>query len=646
MAAEAGRLAEGSRIRTGTPIPDSLPEARESSQGRRDSLPSGEVYVVGAGPAGLAAAYVLARAGLRVTVVDGAEQVAGKVWSRHSRGRSREHGVHGWWMNYRNFDRMLRWAGVDPSAALVRAKGSHLLLTDGSEYVLPPLNLPSPLFIIAQFLRAKFLSFSDLLSVARFGVHLLAFDHEKDYARYDPFSFQRLLDHCGVSPQAQERVFAPFILSFDFTIPDRVSAACGLSGLQFYVVHDQQSIVARWARGLPADVIFSPLQKGLNTLGVTIQLDQPCNALEIKVGAVTGIRLASTKAPAAVPPSSVVLLSIHRSEIPTGGFALRTGLGGIPILVSRGTAGLVALSGTCTHAGCTVGWQSDYRCLLCPCHGGRYDASGAVVAGPPSAPLTAFECRDTGTGLVEVLGPEPPPASAATDVIVATDVGQAQQLVARTDHLPHELRESLAHLDATPVIVVRMWFRPDIRMRPDIDTAITPGFKYIDNFFHVDSFDTTITSEGQVVEVQCYRPGALLIASDDAVLDAVLDDLRLIHSAYDRANLVSPDITLSVDVRRMPGTFTRYGPGQAPYRPTDDTGVTGLYFAGDWTDAGWSVWMQERAVVSGIRAANAVLRRYALPEVEILRLSQEGWLLRISRALARLLRRTPLGSLP
>jgi hypothetical protein len=45
--------------------------------------------------------------------------------------------------------------------------------------------------------------------------------------------------------------------------------------------------------------------------------------------------------------------------------------------------------------------------------------------------------------------------------------------------------------------------------------------------------------------------------------------------------------------------------------------------------------MMERGVVSGLRAANAVLGRRGRPEVEILRLPPEHWLLRASRAFAR-----------
>ncbi|MCO5297474.1 MAG: Rieske (2Fe-2S) protein [Fimbriimonadaceae bacterium] len=49
---------------------------------------------------------------------------------------------------------------------------------------------------------------------------------------------------------------------------------------------------------------------------------------------------------------------------------------------------LRAYSRTCTHLGCTVGWNAKSHRIECPCHGGAYDAdTGEVVEGPPPDPL-------------------------------------------------------------------------------------------------------------------------------------------------------------------------------------------------------------------------------------------------------------------
>jgi len=55
-----------------------------------------------------------------------------------------------------------------------------------------------------------------------------------------------------------------------------------------------------------------------------------------------------------------------------------------------------ALSSTCTHLGCRVSWDAEAKQLKCPCHGGVYDRTGAVIAGPPPAPLASLMTRIDG----------------------------------------------------------------------------------------------------------------------------------------------------------------------------------------------------------------------------------------------------------
>ena len=51
------------------------------------------------------------------------------------------------------------------------------------------------------------------------------------------------------------------------------------------------------------------------------------------------------------------------------------------------------LSATCTHMGCTVAYHPDTDSFDCPCHGGRYDSQGNVIAGPPPRSLLRLNSR-------------------------------------------------------------------------------------------------------------------------------------------------------------------------------------------------------------------------------------------------------------
>lgn len=59
-------------------------------------------------------------------------------------------------------------------------------------------------------------------------------------------------------------------------------------------------------------------------------------------------------------------------------------------VVRLDAARVVALSAVCTHVRCILGYDTGRRTLVCPCHDGRFDLSGNVLAGPPPRPLPTY----------------------------------------------------------------------------------------------------------------------------------------------------------------------------------------------------------------------------------------------------------------
>ena len=62
-------------------------------------------------------------------------------------------------------------------------------------------------------------------------------------------------------------------------------------------------------------------------------------------------------------------------------------------LVRSAASEVRVLDSTCTHLGCRTRFNADTMQIECPCHGGRYDVAGRVIAGPPPSPLRTLPTR-------------------------------------------------------------------------------------------------------------------------------------------------------------------------------------------------------------------------------------------------------------
>jgi cytochrome b6-f complex iron-sulfur subunit len=92
------------------------------------------------------------------------------------------------------------------------------------------------------------------------------------------------------------------------------------------------------------------------------------------------------------------------ADIPAGS-AKVVPVAGKPAIVINSAQGVKAYSAICTHLGCIVAWDSTAQNIACPCHDGRFSpATGAVISGPPPAPLVPLNTTVENDQIFVVLG--------------------------------------------------------------------------------------------------------------------------------------------------------------------------------------------------------------------------------------------------
>jgi cytochrome b6-f complex iron-sulfur subunit len=102
-----------------------------------------------------------------------------------------------------------------------------------------------------------------------------------------------------------------------------------------------------------------------------------------------------------------------------GGAVIASAPGEEPLLVVRTPGGgVAALSATCTHLGCPLGFQAPAD-IVCPCHQSHFALDGSVLRPPAQAALQTYQATlEAATGLVTVtLGTLPPVVAGAVTLL-------------------------------------------------------------------------------------------------------------------------------------------------------------------------------------------------------------------------------------
>jgi zeta-carotene desaturase len=193
--------------------------------------------------------------------------------------------------------------------------------------------------------------------------------------------------------------------------------------------------------------------------------------------------------------------------------------------------------------------------------------------------------------------------------------------VALSELLPDSVKRTdtaLGNLDKiidAPITGVHFWFDRQVMAEPFItllDTTTQWIFNKSALFAGANATNGANSSpqaaeKGQYLQLVISASFDLLQKPRQEIIDLCLKEVRHALPAAREATLLKATV-----IKEAAATFSPQ-PGVDRWRPMQETSISGLFLAGDWTATGWPATM-EGAVRSGYLAAEAILRTAGTPQ--------------------------------
>jgi isorenieratene synthase len=447
--------------------------------------------------------------------------------------------------------------------------------------------------------------------------------------------------------------FLPFAKS-SLNAPDVLSVGELMQFFHFYFFGNPEGLAFNGTRQDMGTSLVQPIARAIQRRGGKIVTEATVSSINWQQGKINSLSYQQGNAQSDVPfwvkrsigagdwglgagghreaeisSSSLSTLSSSQSQSPNPQSPIVEyyGAGDAVFAVTPGEGEAISL--TCTHQGCTVQRQGDGK-FLCPCHGAVYDAEGRVVAGPANRDLPRFQIAQRTDDQVQLVGRQASGPLQTTGetikadyYVFATDVPGVQQLFklceGEVNQLVHSQVEKLAIAD--PFAVARFWFDRDFDWEHSNFTSLS-GYQLTDSItlYHriQDQFIAwNQKTGGSVVELHAYCYKEKEFPNQQALLTTFEQELYEIVPELKESNMLHRELVNQKN-------FSGYPPGSYAERPETCTCVPNLIFAGDWVKMPFPCGLMERAISSGLLAANAILQQEGLQRRSLLSVNPEG----------------------
>ncbi len=194
----------------------------------------------------------------------------------------------------------------------------------------------------------------------------------------------------------------------------------------------------------------------------------------------------------------------------------------------------------------------------------------------------------------------------AKNLLLAMNFKETQRLLAYIPELPASLREPSPFRSA-PITTIHLWLDREVA---ELDHAVLLDTR-IQWMFHKSRIRRWPAARGSYLELVISASWPELDQSREEILASALAEARVFFPWLNGAKILKSSV-----LKEARATFS-VTPGLDASRPTQATGIAGLFVAGDWTRTEWPSTM-EGAVRSGRLAAGAIQGKrqaYMAPEL-------------------------------
>jgi carotenoid phi-ring synthase / carotenoid chi-ring synthase len=585
--------------------------------------------VIGGGLAGLAAAYELSQRGVAVTLLERSPQLGGKIASWPIQvGDDQfmmEHGFHGFFPQYYNLFGLVNELNIRQNFKSLDYYS--LVYKDGYRpEVFRPSNSAFPWNIVDLAISSS--------NRLKWGINLTHLKHLQVFREItgfrNPQSYQRL-DNLSVAEWVADDFprglydlyFLPFAKS-SLNAPDVLSAGELMQFFHFYFFGNPEGLAFNGTCQDMGRSLVDPMVAAIEAQGGQVLTGVTVSQVAWAGGNIAGV----TYQKGSVATSSVPFW-VDRNPLLSSESMEYFGAGDNVYSVAPGAS--TALSLTCTHQGCSVQRQVEVNAegYLCPCHGAAYASNGAVLAGPAQENLATFKVLDRQGDRIQLIAANPnTDATAAHDLaadyyVMAADIPGIKALFALAEG---EVNPTLAtQVDqlqvADPFAVARFWLDRDFAWEHSWFTSLS-GYKLTDSItlYHRIQDDYIAWGErtgGSVVELHAYCYKEKDFPTQVDILNTFEAELYEVVPELKGATVLHRQLVNQKN-------FAGFPPGSFANRPETTTAAENLMFAGDWVRMPFPCGLMERAVSSGLLAANAILQREGVQRRPILSVNPEG----------------------